>query len=70
MSGIFEGYEREYCELSAQVTRKTGALTGLAAGAPPTPPLSSAAACMRSVKLNERCSHGVEDQAAQEASGL
>lgn len=33
MSGIFEGYEREYCELSAQVTRKTGALSGLAAGA-------------------------------------
>jgi len=35
MSGIFEGYEREYCELSAQVTCKTGALTGLAAAEKP-----------------------------------
>jgi len=66
MSGIFEGYEREYCELSAQVTCKTGALTGLAAGAPPTPPLSSPAACLRTVQLIERCSAGVEDQGAEE----
>ncbi len=41
MSAIFDGYEREYCELSTQLGRKTGMLKSLSGGKQaPTPRLS------------------------------
>jgi len=32
MSAIFDGYEREYCELSTQLARKTNMLGSLSGG--------------------------------------
>ena len=34
MSAIFDGYEREYCELSTQLGRKTSMLGSLSGGKP------------------------------------